>query len=494
MAKINSMMNIGKRAMMNSQTALATTAHNIANKSTEGYSRQRVDIVSSPSTDGGNVRIGNGARAAEVTRTVNPWLERQIEKEGTTSVYADTKAEATSKLESIFNESTNKGINFFISEFFNSFRELSTQPDSTAMRAAVKESAEQLVDEFKRVNAQLDGVRDDLNTQIEYSVAETNELTKEIAQLNGKIQQIEISGHTANDERDRRDLLLKKLSEKLDITYSEDPKSGGVSITAGRNAILVTGTSSVDLYTSRDEDNKTQIYFPLSSKGMNINISNQFTKGRIGAALEVRDKNVEKIRNDMDVMAYSLTKEVNRAHIEGYDKYNKKGVLFFDMPGLDAVSIEPQDFSGEVTEAFEQNKLDIKGFSKNLSLNATIRNDGGRISAAASAGAPGDNTVANIIHNIQFAGVVGETQSNFDDFYNAQVAEIGIVTQRANKSAESQKNIMTQLSNMRESVSGVSLDEEAARMIEFQKSYEASARLIKVADEMFDTVLSLKRL
>lgn len=494
MAKINSMMNIGKRAMQNSQTALATTAHNIANKSTEGYSRQRVEIVSSPSIDNGTVRVGMGSRAAEVTRTVNPWLERQLEKEGATLVYSDTKAEATSKLESIFNESTNKGINFFISEFFNSFRELSTQPDSTAMRAAVKESGEQLVDEFKRVNSQLDAVRDDLNTQIEYSIIEANQLTKEIAQLNEKIQQVEIGGQTANDERDRRDLLVKKLAEKFDITYSEDKKSGGISITAGRNAVLVTGNSAVELKTVRDQDNKAQIYFTLGPKGMDINITNQFTKGRVGAALEVRDKNVDKIRGDMDTMAYSMAKEVNRAHIEGFDKYSKQGVLFFDMPGLENVEIKPKDFNEEVSETFEQNKFDIKGFSKNLALNATIRNDAGKISAAASPGAPGDNTIANIIHNIQFSGVVGETQSNFDDFYNAQVAEIGISTQRANKSAESQKNIMTQLSNMRESVSGVSLDEEAAKMIEFQKSYEASARLIKVADEMFDTVLNLKRL
>lgn len=494
MAKINSMMNIGKRAMMNSQTALATTAHNIANKSTEGYSRQRVEIVSNPSIENGSVRVGSGAKAAEVTRTVNPWLERQIEKEGASMVYADTKAEATSKLEGIFNESTNKGINFFISEFFNSFRELSTQPDSTAMRAAVKESAEQLVDEFKRVNSQLDAVRNDLNTQIEYSVVEANQITKEIAQLNEKIQQVEIGGLTANDERDRRELLVKKLAEKFDVSYSEDPKTGGISITAGKNAVIVTGNSAAELKTAKDENNKTQIYFSLGPKGMDINITNQFTKGRIGAALEVRDKNVDKIRSDMDVMAYSMAKEVNRAHIEGYDKYNKQGVLFFDMPGLDAISLAPEEFNESVAEKFEQNKLDMNGFSKNLSLNATIRNDAGRISAAANPNAPGDNTVANIIHNVQFSGVVGETQSNFDDFYNAQVAEIGIITQRANKSVESQKNIMTQLSNMRESISGVSLDEEAARMIEFQKSYEASARLIKVADEMFDTVLNLKRL
>lgn len=470
MAKISAMMDIGKRAMMNSQTALTTVSHNIANKTTEGFSRQRVDVVANAPIRGSSLQVGMGARAAAVSRTNNPWLERQLEREGATLSFADTKAEALGKIENIFNEATNKGVNFYATEFFNSFRELANTPESTAVRSAVKESGQQLVNEFERVNGQLDALSDDLNKQIEFSVIEVNDIVKEVAHLNQKIQECEISGVAANDERDRRDLILKKLAEKINITYGEDKVTGMVNVTGGRTAVLVAGTSHAGLKTQVGEENRARVYYELSETGTAVDISDQLKRGKIGAALESRDKDINDMRISMDKIAYSISKEVNKAHIEGYDRNNKQGVLFFEMPDQ------------------------VEGASKQIMLNKTIRDDVGRIAAAARPNAPGDNTVANVIHSIQFQKVFGDGNSTFDDFYNAQVGELGIETHRAIKGFESQKNITSQLQNLRESVSGVSLDEEAARMIEHQKAYEAAARMIKVADEMFDTVLNLKRM
>ena len=99
-----------------------------------------------------------------------------------------------------------------------------------------------------------------------------------------------------------------------------------------------------------------------------------------------------------------------------------------------------------------------------------------------------------MIQNLQFRSILGDGQYSFDNFYNSKVGEIGLMTQRNQSALESQKNTLDQLKNTRETISGVNLDEEAAKMIEFQKSYEASARMIRVADELFDTVLNLKRL
>ncbi|HWU43735.1 MAG TPA: flagellar hook-associated protein FlgK [Bdellovibrio sp.] len=468
MSKISAMMDTGKRSLMNSQTSLQTVGHNIANKSTEGFSRQRVELLSNVPIGEGGLQIGMGARAGVVTRVNNPWLEKQIQKEGTSMGYEDSRADAMGRVEQIYNEQNNKGLNQYVTDFFNGFRELANNPESLASRTMVRESAVGVVKDFARVTTQLHGVQQDLDGQIKTTVEEVNQITKEIASLNEKIQTIEVQKTPANDERDRRDLLLKKLGEKIDITWAEG-RDSMVTVTAGHTAILVSGTSSSDLKAQpTNEHDRMEVFF--QGTGAPANITSQISGGRIGGALEVRDHVIEDLLGHVDNLAYTLATEVNKAHIEGFDKNGKPGVLFFEMPAQE------------------------KGAATNLALNKTIYNDVSRIAAAGSSEAQGDNTVANVISSLQYKQVMGGGTSTMDDYYNTQVGQVGAMAQRANKAQESQKNVMNQLTNIRESVSGVSLDEETTKMVEFQKTYDASARLIKTADEMFDTVLNLKRL
>lgn len=469
MSKISAMMDTGKRSLMNSQTALQTVGHNIANKSTEGFSRQRVELLSNVPIGEGNLQIGMGARAGVVTRVNNPWLEKQIQKEGMSMGFQDSRADALARVEQVYNEQANKGLNQYMTDFFNSFRELSNNPESLASRTMVRESAVALGKDFGRVVGQLRGVQEDLDGQIKTTVEEVNQISKEIASLNEKIQIIEVQNTPANDERDRRDLLLKKLGEKIDISWAEG-RDGMVTVTAGRTAILVSGVGSSELSAKVSGNGDRVAVYYMGSPGSPANITEQISGGRIGGALDVRDHVIEDLLNHVDKMAYTLSKEVNEAHIEGFDKYGKSGVLFFEMP-------ESQ-----------------KGAAASFALNKTIYNDVSKIAAGVQPGASGDNTVANVISALQYKQVMDEGTSTLDDYYNTQVGQIGAVVQRAIKAQESQKNVIGQLTNIRESISGVSLDEETTKMIEFQKTYDASARLIKTADEMFDTVLSLKRL
>ena len=368
----------------------------------------------------------------------------------------------------IYNEQNNKGLNQYVTDFFNGFRELSNNPESLASRTMVREAAVGVVKDFGRVTSQLKGVQEDLDGQIKTTVEEVNQITKEIASLNEKIQTVEVQKVPANDERDRRDLLLKKLGEKIDISWAEG-KDGLVTVTAGRTAILVSGTGSSELKAQQtDTRDRMEVFF--QGTGTPANITDQITGGRIGGALDVRDHVIEDLLGHVDKLAYTLATEVNKAHIEGYDKTGRNGVLFFEMP--------PQE----------------KGAAGNMALNKTIFNDVSRIATASRADAPGDNTVANVISALQYKQVMDDGTATMDDYYNTQVGQVGAMAQRAMKAQESQKNVMSQLTNIRESISGVSLDEETTKMIEFQKTYDASARLIKTADEMFDTVLNLKRL
>lgn len=469
MSKISLMMDTGKRSMMNSQTALQTVGHNIANKSTEGYSRQRVELQSNVPITEGRLQIGTGSKAAQVTRINNPYLEKQIQKEGAQSGFLEARSDAMARVEQIYNEQMNKGLSQYMGEFFNAFRELSNYPESTATRTLVRETGQVLANDFQRVSKDLKAVQEDLDTQIRTHVEEVNQITKEVANLNEKIASVELQGVPANDERDRRDLLLKKLNEKIDITWAEN-ETGQVNITAAKNAILVSGFSSLELSAqSSPSGDRVDVYFKTPS-GQLATVTKSVSGGKLGAILEIRDKTIEDFKDNLDLLAHTFTNEVNKVHVQGVDLLGRPGQSFF------------------------ADSAEIKGAASRMALSDSMKRDANRVVTGTREKGVADNTVANVIANLQDLQILADGTSTLDDFYRSSVGKIGVMAQRAQKESEAQKNILGQLTNLRESISGVSLDEEATKMIEYQKSFDASARLIRTADEMFDTVLSLKRL
>jgi flagellar hook-associated protein 1 FlgK len=474
-SKIHGMMDVGKRSMMNSQTALQTTGHNIANKSTEGYSRQRVELQTAEPTGFGNQRVGSGSKTAAVTRTNNPYLEKQIGKETSNLGYLDGKSDAMTRVEQVYNEQSSKGLNTYVTDFFNSYRELSNNPESLATRTQVKETALALTQDFKRMNNQLTEIRRDIDQQVTTHVNEVNEMTSEIAKLNEKVQLVQNEGGPANDERDRRDLLIKKLGEKINIRWAEG-SDGSVTVTAGNSAVLVAGydakTLSVRSTPATDSkgEGNVDVFYQSHKDGQLTNVSSQLTGGAIGGLLEVRDKTIGGLLDNADKMAFSIANDVNAIHSRGFDAYNRTGHDFFEVP------------------------LEMKGYSANMELTDHVTRDPMRIAAAGGAGSPGDNRIANAIGQLQFENTMPGEQTTIDEFYNSMVGEVGIQSRKIQSNQEAQKGIVSQLKNIRESVSGVSLDEETTKLIEYQKAFDASARLIKTADEMFDTVLNLKRL
>lgn len=475
MSKIHGMMDVGKRSMMNSQTALQTTGHNIANKSTEGYSRQRVELQTAEPTGLGNHRIGNGSKTAAITRTNNPYLEKQIGKEQANLGYYNGKADAMNRVESVYNEQNNKGLNTFITDFFNAYRELSNNPESLATRTQVKETALALTQDFKRVNTQLTEIQRDIDQQVATHVDEINQMTSEIAQLNSKVQLVQSAGGPANDERDRRDLLIKKLGEKVNIRWAEG-SDGAVTVTAGNSALLVAGDDAkrLSVQPTGETDTKGEgsfdVFYQSTKDGQLTKVTDQLNGGAVGGLLEVRDKTIGGLLENVDKMAYSLASDVNALHGRGFDAYNQQGSHFF--------TVGP----------------DVRHTAATIQVSERLARDPLKIAAAGQPGSPGDNRVANAISQLQFENVMPGETSTVDEFYNSMVGEVGVQSRKIQSSMESQKGIVDQLKNIRESISGVSLDEETTKLIEYQKAFDASARLIKTADEMFDTVLNLKHL
>jgi flagellar hook-associated protein 1 FlgK len=475
MSKIHGMMDVGKRSMMNSQTALQTVGHNIANKATEGYSRQRVELQShAPSADG-RLRIGMGSKAAQVTRVNNPYLEKQIGKERGELGYQQGRADAMTRVEQVYNEQVNKGLNSSVSDFFNAFREFSNNPESLSTRTQVKESADFLTKDFKRVQGQLEGVQSDIDQQIYTHVTEINEVTREIASLNEKIKMVQIAGGAPNDERDRRDLLLKQLGEKINIRSAEG-EDGTVTVSAGTSALLVAGVESKGLEVRRTPasgikgEGNYDLFLVSSPYSEPMKVTEQMTGGSIGGLLEVRDKLIGDLLDDVDRMALGLASTVNELHSRGFDASGKAGGEFFRI----------NEGSGRV--------------GSKLQVADSILRDVNKIAGASAPNSPGDNRVADAISQLQFETLMTDQGATLDEYYNSMVGKVGIQARRAESAVESQKDIVKQLQNIRESISGVSLDEETTKLLEFQKAFDASARLIRTADELFDTVLSIKRM
>ncbi|MBK9294367.1 MAG: flagellar hook-associated protein FlgK [Oligoflexia bacterium] len=476
MARISSLMHMGKQSMSNSQTALQTTSHNVANANTEGYTRQRVEFAAAEPVQSGRHRLGQGAKQAEIKRISSEFLNKQIRNETGKLGWANGKQDSLVRVEQIYNESINKGLNNFLSRFFNAFREFSNNPESQATRALVKESGKVLVGDFHRIDKQLNDIQADIDVQIKAHMAEINGYASGIAKLNEKIHQIEVQGMHANDERDQRDLMLKKLSDLVNIRYAEGD-NGNIAVTVGNTAVIVSGNEFNELHASATSgrpgkrEGNFDIFFkhgPYS--GVEHVITNEIKSGKIGGLLEVRDVVINDLHDRMDHIAYNVAESVNTIHEVGFDRYNKTGTLFFNQLG------------GQF------------GAASDIGINQEIANDPGKIAAALQGASPGDNRVANAIAALETKKLLQDGTSTVNDYFNGMVGEFAVLTSKNDTIREHQKNIVSQLNNVRESISGVSLDEEVTDMIKYQKAFDASARLIKTADEMFDTVINLKRL
>src|ERR1017187_9884155 len=155
MSRIGGIMSMGKEAMQTSQTHLQTTSHNIANSTTDGYTRQRVEQVARTPISYGNLRIGQGARTIDVKRVTDDFLTKQIQIENGKMGTVDGRNSGLVRVEQIYNESINKGLNQFLAKFFNAFREFANNPESPATRALVKENGKLMTEDFHRIHGSL---------------------------------------------------------------------------------------------------------------------------------------------------------------------------------------------------------------------------------------------------------------------------------------------------------------------------------------------------
>lgn len=480
---------IGKSSLRSSKKQLSTTSHNIANVNTEGYSRQIATTHTNTPVQVGKNVMGNGVSIQSVRRVHDDLIEKNLNNSMTNHSYNEEKSFQLSRVEEVFNEMNSDGLNKVLNRFFNAFRELSNQPENEVVRSLVRDNANLVVKDFNRINETITDLKHHVDRSIEASVEDINSLANNISKLNREIVRLENSGGETGDLRDQRDGAVRSLAEYFKVHTYEDNKGefvvnivGAGSLVAGGSVNEIeAGKTSAELKGLYSGEGRSEIFF--KKKG-NLPITGQLKAGKIGALMHTRNAHILDLRANLDEIAYGISKATNAIHERGYA--NKK--LEQDQNG----NYISDSSMGPIQGISFFNNLESKeGASAKIDLSDDIKNDLNNISTGLEPNSPGDNRIAIAISKLQHEKVLSGGSSTFEESYLSSVGKIGLASKKTNIDLEQSGGILAQSKSIKERLSGVSLDEETANMVKYQHAYDASARMIRTADEMFDSVLSM---
>lgn len=483
-------LNIGKSGLMASKKSLETTGHNIANSNTEGYSRQRVmQTTNPPIVKYGNIE-GTGTRIRSVERVHDENIEKRLNKTITDNSNYKETAEQLGQVENIYNEIDNDGLNKVLNKFYNSFRELANQPENETIRSIVRDQASLVVKDFKRINGTLEQLSIGIDNRIKAQIVDVNQLTRSIADLNKKIAYLEAVGDQTGDLRDERDARVRDLSENFKVSTYVDGK-GNFNVSAVGIGTLVSGGHHQEMVASpvakSESSNRmagsVEIYFK-DKPGRPI--TEKFVGGKISALITVRNDSINKLRQNTDTIAHEFIQTVNAVHRRGYVSRPVEA----DAEGIYPIA----DSKGPVTGInFFREPASVEGAAANIMLSDEVRADLSNIATSLKPNSAGDNRVAVAISKLQHERVMAGGTATLEESYLQTIGNIGLETNKARIDAEQSQGILAQIKGVKERISGVSIDEETANMVRYQHAYEASAKVMSAADEMFNTVLNIKR-
>lgn len=481
--------NIAYSGLNAAKKSLETTAHNIANANTEGYSRQQVVKQSNFPVGQSPIIRGTGVKVKEIKRIHDELVEKELSETISGTEYHKERTLLLEQIETMFNEVNDDGLNKSLNNFFNSFRELANQPENETIRSIVREKAKALTQDFKRINKNLDDMEDHLGLKLYKNIESINVISYEIKELNKQITRVEIGQGETGDLRDKRDQLVKDLSAYMDISVYSDNEGRYVVNAEGVGSLVAGGTynklksSRVPADRSTNEKaGSTEIYW--DARDTQLPISQNFRKGQLGAIFEVRNAQIGKLRGKMDSIAYNLANLVNAIHSRGIPSKPMQ----VDSQGNPISSPKGPPYS---QVDFFKNPGVEKGASKRIEISDAVASDLGNIATAIAANRPGDNRVAIAISKIQHEKILHEGTTTLEEEYLKSIGDIGLETKKSKFDFNQSEGLLAQVKAIRERVSGVSIDEEAADMVKFQHAYEAAAKVMATSGKMFDTVIGI---
>ena len=461
MPNIYGLLNIGRNSLMTQQKAIDITGNNIANVNTPGYSRQRLNMEQNQPVLYDDGQISTGVKAnRKIQRIYDRFLSAQINGENEKLGRWGAQKEILEKAELMFDDASGYGLGEAMSQFWASWQDLTNNPSGRVERVTLLADSQNLTDTFNKLNYDLTELRKDADLSISTTVEQINPLTEQIADLNMKIKEAEAGGHNANDYRDKRDLLVKNLSNLIDVHSFEDG-DGYIHIYTANGKTLVDRSYSWDLETSDNGSGYLGVYW-VDSQGVQDEITSTISGGKLKGWIEARDTIVPDYLNRLDTLSNKIISQVNSQHRLGYS--------------LDGTTTNQDFFTG--TTAVD------------MAVDSAVEADVNLIAAASTAAtAPGDETNALAIANLQHGLFLSGT--TFDNYYGSIISDVGSNVVQSTTYHDHQETMLSTLENYREEVSGVSLDEEMVNLVQFQSAYQAAAKIINTVDEMLDSLMTI---
>ena len=471
-------LNMGARSMGVQRAGVEVAGQNLANVSNPAYARQRVAITSSITVQSEAGPQGTGSEVANIVSMRNAILDNQIQSEASAHGMLQAKQNALQYAQAALGTQIDRmasgaegasaaqgvggghSLADSLGELFSAFQSLSSNPTSMAERQTLMMKAESLASQFRQLDSRIGELNNQLNRTIDSDVAMVNQTLTNIASLNDKITRMEaISGGPANDLRDMRQAQIEELAKYVKVDLSNGA-GGAINVAIG-GVDMIKNNQVVDTIETYTFGSNTYIQSATNKVHLTLN-AGILTSGSIQGTIQARDVGIADVRTSMNTIANILIAQVNAIHSAGYSLNGSTGAQFFT--GSDAATI---------------------------GVNSALVTDPSLIQASGVSGATGDNQVALALAQVsQTKFIYGQTLTQA---YSQSVATFGQELSTVNNDLANQDTVDNMLHAQRDSIGGVSLDEEMTDLTRFQKAFQASARLITTVDEMLDTLVNMKR-
>ena len=448
-------LSVALSALLSQQQALETSANNVSNANTPGFSRQRPVLVPGDPMVIGRLSFGTGVVLEKLQSLRDPILELRLHQETQEQGRLGSTLGALQQMQVMFS-GTDSGIGDAISKFFDSLQQLSTDPTNPSLRQGVLTAAGNLAGSFNTTAHNLQTQRANLDLNVVQTVGEINTLTDQIAAVNQQIANLENVHQDASAFIDKRTNLIRQLSGLIDVSVIQTEQ--GITLTTSNGTPLVAEQRSFPLTTMLANNGMHRVYTGSAD------ISGSIAAGKLGGLLKMRDTQIPGLESDLDQLAAGLADSLNTAHRAGFDLNGDPGVDLFAPPPAGGV-----------------------GAAAALSVAITDP----ALVAASSDGTPGSNGNLAVLAAVHDQTVAAGQKPL--DFYSGIIFRVGSDTADTAAELDASGLILRQLEDQRAAVSGVSLDEEAANMVRYQTAYQAAARVVTTINDMLDAVVNLGR-
>ncbi len=443
---------ISSRSLSVYRKALEVTSHNIVNSANPDYSRQRVMFETETSNFTAGLVWGNGVKIADVSRVRDRLVDVHII--GINQKFSDSnrQSQLVGDVEKIFSEPSDLGISNLMTTFFNSFNELAVTPNSVPLRTNVLNAANNLSAKVTSVNQSLTTLKGDVKQEFQQKVTSVNSLLKQIHQINYEQYSNSYNGVPVNDLLDKRDSLVDELSKLVNISVVYDDNNSAV--------ISIGGALAVDRMHAA-EFVAEEVNGKLNLKVKDGTYPIVLTGGELNALSQVYSKKIPAYQEKLDAVINKLVEAVNSEHANGY------------------TITDPQETGLNFFDGYENGELII---------NSELNDDPNKI-AISSDGTEGNGEIALRIAQLTDTKLIdGNT---LQESYSSMINGLGNDGMLQDNYTQANQMVLDELAQLKASQSGVSVDEEMTNVLKFQRTYEASAKLITIADEMLQTILNM---